>query len=97
MVKATSLPERELRLNLWDMSGADEFEEVRERRGGVYDFEQVRNEFFKDVNACLLVYDITNSIYIYIYIYMCVYVFKYIYICIYICIYIYIIYIYTYG
>jgi DnaJ family protein C protein 27 len=37
----------EFRINFWDLSGHSEFFEVR-------------NEFYKDTQGCLLVYDVTN-------------------------------------
>jgi len=46
-VKPVKLGEYELRVNLWDMAGSP-------------DYIEVRNEFYKDSQGCVLVYDITS-------------------------------------
>lgn len=46
-VKPVKLGEYEVRVNLWDLAGAA-------------DYEQVRSEFYKDAQGCLLVYDVAN-------------------------------------
>ena len=46
-VKPTVLNGRDLRVNFWDMSGAEAFFEVR-------------NEFYKDCSGAILVYDVGN-------------------------------------
>mmetsp|Transcript_395 Transcript_395/g.1295 ORF Transcript_395/g.1295 Transcript_395/m.1295 type:complete len:192 (+) Transcript_395:66-641(+) len=46
-VKAMKLGEVDMRVNLWDLAGGDEFLEVR-------------NEFYKDAQGALLVFDCSN-------------------------------------
>uniref|UniRef100_A0A7S0RSD0 Uncharacterized protein n=1 Tax=Chlamydomonas leiostraca TaxID=1034604 RepID=A0A7S0RSD0_9CHLO len=46
-VKPVRLGDYELRVNLWDLAGAG-------------DYIEVRNEFYKDAQGCLLVYDVTS-------------------------------------
>jgi len=46
-VKPVKLGEYEVRINLWDLAGSP-------------DYVEVRNEFYKDAQGCILVYDCTN-------------------------------------
>jgi len=46
-VKPATFQGREIRLNVWDVSGSPEFFDVR-------------SEFYKETHACLLVYDVTS-------------------------------------
>mmetsp|Transcript_25971 Transcript_25971/g.76968 ORF Transcript_25971/g.76968 Transcript_25971/m.76968 type:complete len:206 (-) Transcript_25971:497-1114(-) len=46
-VKPVKMGEYEVRVNLWDLAGAA-------------DYLEVRNEFYKDAQGCVLVYDVTN-------------------------------------
>lgn len=46
-VKSLIISDREVRVNFWDFSGQDEF-------------LHVRNEFYKDAQGALLVYDVTS-------------------------------------
>jgi DnaJ family protein C protein 27 len=46
-VKPTTINQRDVRVNFWDMSGQDAFFEVR-------------NEFYKDASGAVLVYDVSN-------------------------------------
>eukprot|EP00201_Polytomella_parva_P009728 CAMPEP_0175059386 /NCGR_PEP_ID=MMETSP0052_2-20121109/12405_1 /TAXON_ID=51329 ORGANISM="Polytomella parva, Strain SAG 63-3" /NCGR_SAMPLE_ID=MMETSP0052_2 /ASSEMBLY_ACC=CAM_ASM_000194 /LENGTH=181 /DNA_ID=CAMNT_0016324933 /DNA_START=150 /DNA_END=695 /DNA_ORIENTATION=+ len=46
-VKPVKFNDYEVRVNLWDLAGSD-------------DYYEVRNEFYKDVQGCILVYDVTN-------------------------------------
>mmetsp|Transcript_6869 Transcript_6869/g.18435 ORF Transcript_6869/g.18435 Transcript_6869/m.18435 type:complete len:210 (-) Transcript_6869:768-1397(-) len=46
-VKPYKLGDYEVRVNLWDLAGAP-------------DYAEVRNEFYKDTQGCILVYDVTN-------------------------------------
>jgi len=46
-VKCVHLGTSDVRVNLWDLAGGDEYFEVR-------------NEFYKDAQGCMLVYDVNN-------------------------------------
>jgi len=46
-VKPVRMGDFELRVNFWDLAGSD-------------DYLEVRNEFYKDAQGCLLIFDVTN-------------------------------------
>lgn len=46
-VKPVKLGDYEVRINLWDLAGSP-------------DYYEVRNEFYKDAQGCVLAYDVTN-------------------------------------